>query len=171
MDQNNTPNDGSTEQKPINDVMASAPDENTPMETPAPVETVTPAATPEAAPAATEAPATAEVASSIDPASSTAPAAQPEPIVHHKSGSPVAAIVAAVLVAIGLAAVTVYAYMQSQADQKSDTSQSASSDQQTQQGDTAKDLDDTTTELDAAVKDTEEQTMPASDVEDKNLNL
>lgn len=102
---------------------------------------------------------------------STAAEAAPAPIqpVVHKSGAPVFAIIAAVLVAIGLAAITVYAYMETQKDNKPATTQT-----NTQEDDAAADsqaVDDTSKEIDKALEASDEADFPEDELTDQNLNL
>lgn len=94
----------------------------------------------------------------------------PAPIqpVIHKSGAPVFAIVAAVLVAIGLAGITVYAYMQTQKKPATDTSQTATDDSK---ADDAKELDETAKDVDKALEASEEADFPENEMTDQNLNL
>lgn len=90
-----------------------------------------------------------------------------QPIVH-KSGAPVFAIVAAVLVAIGLAGVTVYAYMQTQKKPAADTTQTSTDDKS---ADDAKELDETNKDVDEALEASEEADFPENELTDQNLNL
>lgn len=90
-----------------------------------------------------------------------------QPIVH-KSGAPVFAIVAAILVAIGLAGVTVYAYMQTQKKPAADTTQTTTEDKS---ADDAKELDDTSKDVDEALEASEEADFPENELTDQNLNL
>lgn len=89
----------------------------------------------------------------------------------HKAPSPVLAIVAAIVVALGLAAVTVYAYMQTQTkdDRKTNSSQSANTAASAEVK--KEDVDRTAGEIDNALKATEETDFPESELTDSNLGL
>lgn len=102
-----------------------------------------------------------------DKASEVQTPAPLQPIVH-KSGAPVFAIVAAVLVAIGLAGVTVYAYMQTQKKPAADTTQTTTEDKS---ADDAKELDETSKDVDEALEASEEADFPENELTDQNLNL
>ncbi len=85
----------------------------------------------------------------------------------HKTTSPVLPVVAAVLVAIGLAAVTVYAYMQTQPkkDNKPNTSQSAAPEVKSE------DIDKEAKEIDRSLEAADEGDFPISELTDSNLGL
>lgn len=88
----------------------------------------------------------------------------------HKTASPVLAIVSAVVVAVGLAAVTVYAYMQTtQEDSKTNSSQAA--DTVTSNEVKKEDVDQATGEVDNALDATDEADFPESELTDNNLGL
>lgn len=100
------------------------------------------------------------------PADIQTPADVPEP--PHKAGAPIAAIIAAILVAIGLAAVTVYAYMKTQEDGKKTTSTST----QTDSSNAANEVDQTTKEIDSTLNSTSEATdFPEAEITDQSLGL
>ena len=84
---------------------------------------------------------------------------------NHNNGAPVLAIIAAVLVAIGLAAVTIYAYIQSQ-----DTTETTQTVNQAPPV-TGEDIDSTEAEVDEALKSTEEADFPDSELTDQSLGL
>jgi multisubunit Na+/H+ antiporter MnhC subunit len=86
----------------------------------------------------------------------------------HKGSAPIAVIIAAIVIAIGLVGVTVYAYMQSQdKDEKTDTSQT----QQTTPEVTGEDVDQTTADVDEALGATEEADFPEAELTDQTLGL
>lgn len=112
----------------------------------------------------------AEPAQNNFPAETTsADAAAPAPMeAPHKAGAPIAAITAAILVALGLAAVTVYAYMKSQNENKPAATTTTQSASQT----AASEVDKTTKEIDNTLSSTSEATdFPANEISDQSLGL
>lgn len=97
-----------------------------------------------------------------------APAPQMPPA-PHKASAPVAAIVAAILVAIGLAAVTVYAYQKTQNDSKAAKTNTST---QTELKSTAKEVDQTAKEIDSTLTTTDDaKDFPESEITDQSLGL
>lgn len=100
------------------------------------------------------------------------PAAEtPAPIqpVIHKSGAPILAIVTAVLVSIGLAGVTVYAYMQAQKDNKPAASQTTTEDNSA--AESSQEIEDTSKDIDKALEASEETDFPEGELSDESLDL
>lgn len=88
----------------------------------------------------------------------------------HKASAPIAAIVAAVLVAIGLAAVTVYAYQKTQNDSKATITNKNTT--QTEVKSTAKEVDQTVKEIDDTLTTTDDaKDFPDSEITDQSLGL
>lgn len=102
-------------------------------------------------------------------------AAAPEPTHdhhQHKSGGPIVAIIAAVLVAAGLAVITVYAYMKTiQKDEKPATSQTAEDATRNEKEETGAEIDQTTKDIDGAIESSEEADFPEEELSDQNLSL
>lgn len=90
----------------------------------------------------------------------------------HKAGKvPVVAVVVAILIALGLAAVTVYAYMKTKDDNKA-TDTSSSTQQQTTTPATAGDVDQTDKDIDGALNEVNaSEDFGNSDLSDSGLGL
>jgi uncharacterized protein HemX len=89
----------------------------------------------------------------------------------HKPGAPVVAIIAAVLVAIGLIAVTVYAYQKSQDGNKTDKYSLPSTNSETQADTATKEVDDVSKAVDSASNSADETDFSESELTDQNLGL
>jgi uncharacterized protein HemX len=90
---------------------------------------------------------------------------------HKKTGTPIAAIAIAILVAVGLAGVTVYAYMKTQNETKSPYETGS---QQTEQpaSVTPADVDSTSKEIDDAVNSIDDsKDLPENELSDQSLGL
>lgn len=142
---------------------------------------------PQAAPEVTEAPASeaapepeAQSTGADTAATPVKPDAQPEPPkdgnlpapavpAGHKAGGPIAAVIAAIVVAVGLAAVTVYAYFKTQNDNKPSTSETAPAAQA--EPSAADEVDDTTKEVDQAIEDADGSEFDEAELSDESLGL
>ena len=101
------------------------------------------------------------------PVSEAPPQMPPAP---HKASAPIAAIVAAILVAIGLAAVTVYAYKKTQNDSKPAITNKNTT--QTEVKSTAQEVDQTVKEIDSTLTTTDDaKDFPDSEITDQSLGL
>lgn len=90
----------------------------------------------------------------------------------HKSGGPIVAIIAAVLVAAGLAVITVYAYMKTvQKDEKPAASQTAEDAARDEKEETGAEIDQTAKDIDGAIESSEEADFPEEELSDQNLSL
>lgn len=109
------------------------------------------------------------------PDATSPPTAAPEPTHdhhQHKSGGPIVAIIAAVLVAAGLAVITVYAYMKTvQKDEKPAASQTAGDTARNEKEETRAEIDQTAKDIDGTIKASEESDFPEAELSDQNLNL
>jgi uncharacterized protein HemX len=91
----------------------------------------------------------------------------PKPV-KHKSGAPIAAIIVAILVALGLVGVTVYAYMQS----NKKTPATTTTTQQTTDKATTQDVDQASKDVDDSLKSLDaNKDFPESDLSDQSLKL
>lgn len=88
----------------------------------------------------------------------------------HKSSGPIAAIVAAIVVALGLAAVTVYAYMKMQNESKPTSSQLEDSNKQTETP-VSEDVDNATKDVDEAINATDQSGFDEAELSDESLGL
>lgn len=102
------------------------------------------------------------------PASAAETPAPIQPVIH-KSGAPILAIVTAVLVSIGLAGITVYAYMQAQKDNKPAASQTTTEDNSA--AESSQEIEDTSKEIDKALEASEETDFPEDELSDQSLDL
>lgn len=89
----------------------------------------------------------------------------------HKAAAPLMAIIAAILVALGLAAVTVYAYMKSQDEAPKSTETSQTETQDSVPAATSADVDQASGEVDEALNASEEADFPDSELTDQSLGL
>lgn len=90
----------------------------------------------------------------------------------YKSGGPIIAIIAAVLVAAGLAVVTVYAYMKTvQKDAKPATNQLVEDAADKEKEEAGAEIDATTKDIDNAIDSSEEADFSEQELSDQNLSL
>ncbi len=85
----------------------------------------------------------------------------------HKSGAPIVTIVAAILVAIGLAAITVYAYMQ----QQPKTAEPSTTTQSTTPTVSEDEVNQADADVDEALKSADEVDFVESELTDQSLGL
>ena len=93
------------------------------------------------------------------------------PATVHKAGAPIAAIIAAIFVAVGLIGVTVYAYVKNQDGSKTDKYSLPGASSQTQADTTGKEVDDTSKDVDNALKSVDDADFPESELTDQSLGL
>lgn len=88
-----------------------------------------------------------------------------------KAAAPLGVIIAAVLIALGLIAVTVYAYLQSQEKSSKSTESSQTDTTKTTPAVTGTDVDEASGEVDKALNSSEETDFPDSELTDQSLGL
>ncbi|MBA3758251.1 hypothetical protein H0X10_01295 [Candidatus Saccharibacteria bacterium] len=93
------------------------------------------------------------------------------PATVHKAGTPIVAIIAAVIVAVGLIGVTVFAYMKNQDGSKTDKYSLPGVSSQNQADTTGNEVDDTSKDVDNALKSADEADFPESELTDQSLGL
>lgn len=107
------------------------------------------------------------VADQYEPTDNFSPPAAPS---GHKASGPLFAIIAAVLVAVGLAAVTVYAYINSTEKDKKGIDNSQQESTKTPAV-TSQDVDNASNDVDDALNSTEDTDFPDSELTDQSLGL
>jgi uncharacterized protein HemX len=99
---------------------------------------------------------------------------QPPPHIEHKSHPPIVAIIVAVVIALALVGVTVFAYMSSKNDTKHEGDDHEMTEQQSSQQSaaTTTDVDDTSKEVDSTLGSVDEnKDFPESELTDQALGL